>query len=64
MGLLPPPRLRIMESDSKLWNALQRAGHALRLRGALANEPSARILHYILLGLASSLIIEVVAAPF
>jgi signal transduction histidine kinase/CheY-like chemotaxis protein len=42
----------------------RRAFQALRLRGLLANDPSAKILHYLLLGLASSLFIELVAAPF
>jgi signal transduction histidine kinase/CheY-like chemotaxis protein len=42
----------------------RRAIQALRLRGALANDPSAKILHYLLVGFASSLFIELAAAPF
>jgi len=52
-------------SGSALRNAFRRTAHALRLRGPLANEPSARILHFLLLGLGTSLLTEFVAAlPF
>ena len=36
----------------------------MRLRGPLADDPSAKILHYLLAGFGTSLAVELVAAPF
>lgn len=55
---------RSVFADWPLRHLLQRAGHALRLRGPLADEASAKLLHYLLLGFAASLSIELVAMPF
>ena len=55
---------RIMEADLSLGNILRKARHALRLRGPLADDPSAKILHYLLAGFGTSLAVELVAAPF
>jgi PAS domain S-box-containing protein len=51
-GIPLPSRSQLAElGDSALLNLLQRARHALRLRGPLANDPTAQILHTLLVGL-------------
>jgi PAS domain S-box-containing protein len=51
-GIPLPSRSQLAElGDSALLTLLQRARHALRLRGPLANDPTAQILHTLLVGL-------------
>jgi len=42
---------------------LRKTGRALRLRGPLANDPTAQILHALLVGLACAIILEFVVLP-
>jgi signal transduction histidine kinase/CheY-like chemotaxis protein len=51
-------------ASAAIWRLLRSIRHAVRLRGPLANQPSAKTLHYLLVGYTTSLIAEAAAAPF
>ena len=57
------PRQWIAVVNSTLSRFLQRVGPALRLRGPLAENATAQILHTLLLGFAAWLIFHVVVLP-
>ena len=52
-----------LEGSSVLSTYLRRTGKALRLRGPLANDPTAQILHALLIGLACAMILEFAVLP-